>query len=547
MARSLLRLGNKKIHLHLDNSPPLPLRRASGFPSRCCATRSGHSALQLPRWLTGLAVGWALALACLPVRAQVSEFPLWSDPMASAGATYQGVTTGLEAGLTVGAGGVLYGCTILDFVFAVSPGGLGCRMLHNFRAAPDRSDDVIVESRLVMGSDGVLYGAAEAYGTNGVGAVFKINPDGTGYDVIHIFHDWQATYGLEVGSLRGITQGKDGVLYGVTIDDGGGPGLLYALDTDGTGPRVLHVFSGLDQGTDPLGPLVQGPDGALYGATRGGGTALGSWANLPFGGMIQNFGGTLFKINPDGTGYQLLHSFPDPSLFGNDGDWPCAGLTLGPDGALYGTTPIGGDNGAGTIFKINADGSGYVSYSLTNQSPAGLPGWPVDYNAPGSEMLLASDGAFYGTIQLGGRYNAGEVFRYDPVGMNFTEVYSFTTNSWDGQWPCGALVQGSDGALYGTTMAGGRFGYGTVFRLAAPGLGPDWRAPLLVSIAPLPGGAVQLDFGGALNCSCRLDASVNLVDWQPLAALSNTNGIMEYIDVDAVNYPHRFYRAVWLQ
>ena len=82
-----------------------------------------------------------------------------------------------------------------------------------------------------------------------------------------------------------------------------------------------------------------------------------------------------------------------------------------------------------------------------------------------------------------------------------------------------------------------------MFRLATPELGRAWQAPLFISVAALPGGSVQVQLGGARNCSYRLDGSVNLVDWQPLTTFNNTSGLMEWTDLDAVNYPHRFYRA----
>jgi uncharacterized repeat protein (TIGR03803 family) len=485
-----------------------------------------------------LAAACAIALACLAARAQVSEFPLLSFPVHE---------DGLVPGLTVGPDGTLYGSSVFGRIFSISPSGAGFKILCQTGAR-------LVDYRLLLAWDGALYGTTTDGGTNDDGTVFRINPDGTGYDVICQFGAWLSEW-VGGGHSPGLIQARDGALYGAypygpPDQEPNQYGFVYRVNPDGSGFKVLHAFPGgaSTDGAEPRGLLVQGPDGALYGTTSGGSRFPNSWVNIIGGGMIQGPPGIVFKINPDGTGYRILHGFGDPAIVYpvNDGAWPLAGLTLGRDGALYGTTTIGGDNGAGTLFSIKPDGTGYASLcSFRDQSPPGLLNWieAQGYNSPSRELLLASDGAFYGVIELGGQWNRGEVFRYDPVATNITEVYSFTTNLWDGEGPLGALVQGLDGALYGTTWGGGLFGGGTVFRLATPELGRAWQAPLFISVAALPGGSVQVQLGGARNCSYRLDGSVNLVDWQPLATFNNTNGLMEWTDLDAVNYPHRFYRA----
>ncbi|HKS71431.1 MAG TPA: choice-of-anchor tandem repeat GloVer-containing protein, partial [Ktedonobacterales bacterium] len=73
-------------------------------------------------------------------------------------------------------------------------------------------------------------------------------------------------------------------------------------------------------------------------------------------------------------------------------------------------------------------------------------------------------GNFYGTTRTGGADNDGTVFKITPAGVE-TVIYSFTGGASDGAAPAAALIQGSDGNLYGTTTAGGPSGYGTVFVL----------------------------------------------------------------------------------
>src|SRR5437879_8038086 len=85
--------------------------------------------------------------------------------------------------------------------------------------------------------------------------------------------------------------------------------------------------------------LVQGTDGALYG-TAGSGGSSGY--------------GTVFKLNPDGTGFTVLQNFD----YSTTGGYPYGKLVQGTDGALYGTAVSGGSGGDGTVFQLNPDGTG---------------------------------------------------------------------------------------------------------------------------------------------------------------------------------------------
>src|SRR5207247_6181040 len=104
-----------------------------------------------------------------------------------------------------------------------------------------------------------------------------------------------------------LIEGSDGALYGTTsyggtnIDSSGrGMGTVFKLSKDGTGFAVLHHFGATNDGFNPMAALLQGSDGALYGTTRFGGTSAS-------GGFYG--GGTVFKLNKDGNAYIVLHSF----------------------------------------------------------------------------------------------------------------------------------------------------------------------------------------------------------------------------------------------
>ena len=147
------------------------------------------------------------------------------------------------------------------------------------------------------------------------------------------------------------------------------------------------------------------------------------------------------------------------SFRGTEGVEPLyVSLVQGLDGDLYGTTTYGGANNFGTVFKVTSTGTVITLYSFC--APSGCPGRAY------AGLVLGTDGNFYGTTIGGGTYGYGTVFRVNPQG-GLKTLHSF--NSTDGASPYAPLVQGADGNFYGTTSAGGAYGYGTVFRLTPEG------------------------------------------------------------------------------
>jgi uncharacterized repeat protein (TIGR03803 family) len=195
-------------------------------------------------------------------------------------------------------------------------------------------------------------------------------------------------------------------------------------------------------GSIPWGGLVQGGDGSFYGTTSIGG-AYGL--------------GTVFRMSPTGT-LTTLHSF----RLDGDGGLPQAGLTLGSDGLLYGTTRDAPEY-RGTVFKIttNGDLTTLVWFNGTN----GASPW-------NGALIQAGDEGFLGMTADGGNTNTtphgyGTVFGITPNG-SFTNLHLFDYTT--GCCPYGGLVEGVDGNFYGTTSSGGRLGGGTVFKLTPSGL-----------------------------------------------------------------------------
>lgn len=234
--------------------------------------------------------------------------------------------------------------------------------LYSFDDGDDGADPL---AGLVQGSDGNFYGTALEGGSNSYGSVFKMTANGavTG---LHGF-----TGGNDGGyPYAGVVQGRDGKLYGTTVEFGANDfGTVFSLTTNGT-LAVLASF-GYTNGGFPEGGIIQGADGKLYGTTYEGGS---------------NGYGTVFCLTTNGA-LTTLFSF---GL--TNGGSPAAALVQGTDGNFYGTTSAGGAGGQGTAFRITTNGT-----LTTLLWFDGLNG--ADPEAP---MVQASDGNFYGTTVQGG-------------------------------------------------------------------------------------------------------------------------------------------------
>ncbi|MDB6174071.1 MAG: hypothetical protein JWL59_3382 [Chthoniobacteraceae bacterium] len=167
--------------------------------------------------------------------------------------------------------------------------------------------------------------------------------------------------------------------------------------------------------------------------------------------------GTIFKLTADG-GISTVVEFTDAGQT-NRGARPGAGLVPGPNGALYGTTAKGGAYGVGTVFKLSPDGllTTLVEFSGNGSFNRGA--------SPYAALFLSPDGNFYGTTADGGNAGNGTLFRMTASGELVTLV-DFTGNGTaaKGESPYGGLLQDADGFLYGTTAKGGAKGYGTIFK-----------------------------------------------------------------------------------
>src|SRR5579875_3796713 len=157
--------------------------------------------------------------------------------------------------------------------------------------------------------------------------------------------------------------------------------------------------------------------------------------------------------------FTVLHNFTG----GADGGNPYAGLTMDGGGNLYGTASVGGAGGGGTAFELSHRGSGWVLSVLRSFQGGG------DGGLPEARIVFGPDGTLYGTTIGGGAYGYGTVYKLQPrsnacptIFCEWTEtvLHSFSGYPDDGASPSrDDVVFDSSGNIYGATYNGGNSGY----------------------------------------------------------------------------------------
>jgi uncharacterized repeat protein (TIGR03803 family) len=352
-------------------------------------------------------------------------------------ASFSGTNGALaQFGVIQGTNGQLYGTTSsggangFGTVFGVSPSGV----LTNLYSFGGGNDGANPQAALVLGSDGYLYGTTSGGGTNQWGTVFNLSPNGT-FSSLYSFGAIQDADGdpLDGGQPEApLVQDQNGNFYGTTYFGGATlSGSIFEIKTGGQITN-LFTFNGSNEGAYPLTGLLLAKDGNLYGTTSADGASSG---------------GTVYAISPSGA-FTNLGSF-----VGTNGADPKGGLIQGTDSSLYGTTYSGGAGGAGTVFRLDAEGvpATFVSFD------------GIDNGNTEGGVIQAADGNFYGGSFESALHPFGTIFRVTPAGA--VSTVAVFTNGDAGANPAGSLLQGSDGALYGTTVNGGAGGNGVVFRV----------------------------------------------------------------------------------
>jgi uncharacterized repeat protein (TIGR03803 family) len=302
-----------------------------------------------------------------------------------------------------------------------------------------------------------------------------------------VLHDFGGTPDGSRPSAPLLVDGA-GNLYGTTAYGGAhNRGTVFTIKSDGTYMVLRDLAGGYDDGAVPFAALILGDAGNLYGTTFGGGAPT-----------IDMEMGTVFRMQTDGTGFHIMHRFTGGQ---SDGALPLAGVILGGDGNLYGTTSRGGQSqfycpvgsySCGTVYSLTTDGSD--TFRLLQAFPTSdCPGTFTD-----SPLVMDAGGNLYSTTHYGPGFfdlDFGTVFELKTDGT-CTTLWTFQDRP-DGSYPQGGLILDGAGNLYGTTSTGGTYGGGTVFQIGTDGS----EAPIYSFRGPdggYPQAALVLDDAGHL-------------------------------------------------
>ncbi len=286
---------------------------------------------------------------------------------------------------------------------------------------------------LMQATNGKLYGYTTAGTSNYYGGIFEYNISTSTLANKYSFgyYDGRSSYGF-------LTQANNGKLYGLSLLGGNnGVGVLFEFDISNyTYSKKVEFSSGSNGGYYPWGnSLMKAPNGKLYGL-------------ITYGGGLYN--GVLFEYNCTTNTFTKLIDFDEYSM----GKSPHGNLVQLTNNQLISTTTNGGDNGHGTIFVYDiANNTVEKKFSFGNADNG---------RAPVGSLVEATNGRLYGMTYDGGIHNNGILFELNPANNSFVKILAFDDTLKGGK-PRGSLIQATNGKLYGTTNKGGLFNQGVLF------------------------------------------------------------------------------------
>ena len=277
-------------------------------------------------------------------------------------------------------------------------------------------------------------GSGPSCGSSGCGVVFQVTP--TIENVLHDFSGGRDGF----GPGGGVTFDASGNLYGTTPDGGiHSQGVVYEVTPHGR-DRIVHAFTGgKDGGVGSLGLLLL-ESGSLYGVTEEGGA---------------HSAGTVYGLTRTGKHWALttLYAFKGSP----DAASPYGGLVADAAGDLFGTTYYGGAHGMGTVFELTRKAKGRYGERVLYSFKGGGDG-----SLPTSTLAFGGSDLYGTTTEGGGSCGCGTIFRVNAATGAESVLHAFGSGT-DGASPLYGLTKGAKGVFYGTTVAGGSSGQGTVF------------------------------------------------------------------------------------
>ncbi len=373
---------------------------------------------------------------------------------------------------------------------------------------------------LVVSPDDKLFGIAKSGGPNNFGCIYSYNINSHNYSVLHYFNNLNDDFLIFASNAK---------LYGCLMRGGtNNLGYIFQCDTATGAFSVLYNFDSIN-GYNPFGNLVETNGGIIYGTTHDGGAydkgvifsfdintgtyskkfdfdsingqhplgGLSKISNSYIAGMTYSGGvnnrGVIFKYKISTGQFSKVHDFVS-------GKYPRGILTRNGAGDIYGVCPQGGLSNKGTVFKLDQSMQNFTAVfdfdTVLNGVPSGynyssliVAGYGLLYGQAGKyfykyklingavtavynyygyaartpmgPLMQAADGYLYGTTLTGGIYNKGVIFRIDPLSGEWKVLYEFKQS--DGINTKTALIQASNGKLYGNATGGGYFNQGTLY------------------------------------------------------------------------------------
>jgi uncharacterized repeat protein (TIGR03803 family) len=364
------------------------------------------------------------------------------------------------AGLTLDRAGNLYGTTTLGgnstrtcplagcgTVFKLKNNGSGWLLssLYKFSGGDGEGPDAPV----IFGPDGSLYGTAANGGSGGGGTVFNLRPPLSVCKSVSCSWQLSTVFAFGFGTGEDVTAPVSfdaaGNIYGTTFI-GGNTHLCGGL---GCGTVYQLTKSGSTWTENILHEFTDASDGEYPNS----GVIVDQAGNLYGTAPQSDIGesaGLVFALTPSSSGwnFNMVHQF---SRADNNGSYPWAGLFFDQAGNMYGAAKFGGPSGGGTVFQLSPSGGNWT-LDLIYGLPQGNTGTPA---GPVSTPIMDAAGNIYGTTVADGLYGYGTVFKLTSSsgGYSYTTLHDFTGAS-DGAYPQGGLVIDAGGNLYGTASSG---------------------------------------------------------------------------------------------